>query len=126
MGRILNLKCKKCGYGSDLWIGAGMSFYSVENVIDIFDEETQKKIKIAIGGTSPGDYDVRKVIGRCKECGKISAVGYFKKHVADGIDIAYAAKCPCGAEVEVIDSEAIINCPTCGEALEAEVAGHWD
>ena len=126
MGQILRLKCRKCGYGSDLWIGAGMSFYSVENVMDIFDQEIQEKIKEAVKGISLRDYDVRKVIGICKECGKISAVGYFKMHAADGKDIEYTAKCPCGADVEKIGSEDNIKCPTCGEVLEVNEVGHWD
>ena len=126
MGQILSLKCKKCGYESDLWIGAGMSFYSVENVMEIFDASAQEKIKKAIMDNPKAPNDVRKRIGICRECGKIKAVGVFRMTIPDGDKIEIVAKCNCGGQVRVVDSEEAIKCPKCGELLQVEETGHWD
>lgn len=132
MGQILTFKCKKCGYEANLWLGAGMTYNVLDNVISLFDEKTREKIKDAIKATPGSFWYVRKEIGLCDKCGKMSAIAVFELTKQDGVIIQYKAKCPCGAEVEILDSdkalrgEITISCPACGKLLEVTCTGHWD
>lgn len=132
MGRIVSFNCKKCGYEANLWIGAGMTYNSLDNVITLFDKKTQEMIKDAISKYPHGNWDIRKEIGICEKCGKISAVAVFNLTTDNKVTITYKAKCPCGGEVEIVDAGKVLDgqitlsCPHCQEALEAAVTGHWD
>jgi predicted RNA-binding Zn-ribbon protein involved in translation (DUF1610 family) len=132
MGQLVNLKCKKCGYETNLGLGAGMTFNNLEMVISYFDKETQGKIR-ALAESSNKLWYVYREIGICEKCGKISAIAVFKTTDASGKEIMYHSRCQCGsANVELHDFEKvqegkdILYCPACGDALEVSVTGHWD
>lgn len=132
MGQLISLKCEKCGYEVNLGVGAGLTFNSLDTVLTLFDKPTQDKIKAAIEQYPRNFWYVSKEIGVCDKCGRISGVAVFKLNQENGQFIVYKAKCPCGAEVDIYDSEEVIegktkiSCPPCGEPLEVTVNGHWD
>ena len=132
MGQLVNLKCKKCGYQTNLGIGAGKRFIDLETVLDLFDKETQGKIRDIVGKNAGKGWLVSKEIGICEKCGKISAVAVFEMTDIEGKEIQFKAKCPCGADVELADREAVldgrssITCPACGDELEITMEGFWD
>jgi lysyl-tRNA synthetase class I len=129
---MVNLRCKKCSYEVNLWIGSGMVYNALDKVIGFFDKPDQVLIEGAIKRNPKCFWYVTKEIGICERCGKISAVAAFKMTTEDGTVIQYQGKCPCGGEVDIVDSEkvlegkTVIYCPVCKEALVATVTGHWD
>ena len=132
MGQMIELKCEKCGYDVRLNIGAGMSYTSLEKVIGFFDKSDRVLIEAAIKNNPKSFWYVSQEIGICESCGKISAIAVFRLTTDDGINIEYQAKCPCGGDVDLEDSEKVlegknvIKCPVCKEPLTATVTGHWD
>ena len=132
MGKLVNLKCEKCGYETNLGLGAGYLFFDLEVVLSLFDKETQEKIKMAVEQNPGATWSASKEIGICDRCGKISAIGVFTLTDPSGKEITIKAKCPCGAEVDIKKTEDVlkgktdISCPACGDVLKATVNGHWD
>lgn len=131
MGMLVNLKCNKCGYETNLGLGGGRTFNRLDSVISFFDKETQTKIREIVDGGA--DWNVYKEIGICEKCGKISAIAVFRATDATGKKVEYHSKCACGSNsidlkdfMQVLDGKEIINCPACGDALEATLTGYWD
>ena len=132
MGQLVNLKCKKCGYETNLGLGAGLTFNDLDRILVFFDQATQDKIRAAVEGHNRLWY-VYKEVCVCEKCGKISAIAVFKTTDAQGKEIMYHARCQCGsANVEIHDFEKLqegketLSCPACGDILEISVTGHWD
>ena len=133
MGQLINLKCSKCGYETNLGIGSGLTYNDLEKVLSFFDNATKDNIRKVVSEGSNKLWYVYKEIARCEKCGKISAIAVFKTTAPDGREITYHAKCQCGSnDIELFDSEKIIDgkatiaCPICGDNLEVTVQGHWD
>ncbi len=133
MGQLINLKCEKCGYETNLGIGAGMLYYDLDTVLTLFDKETQGKIRDAVKDIPPSNWMASKEIGICEKCGKISAIPVFTIDTGDGKTIEYRGKCQCGSSsLDIKDFEKIqdgtdsISCPICGDTLVVSVQGYWD
>ncbi len=133
MGQLVNLKCNKCGYETNLSIGSGIAFNNLEKVITLFDKETREQIRGVVNKSGNRLWYVYKEIGRCEKCGKISAIAVFKTTDADGREIVFSAKCQCGSsDIQLYDSEKILEgkenvfCPMCAEELVVTEQGHWD
>ena len=132
MGKLITLKCNKCGYENNLGIGTGMLFFDFEKVIELFETETQEKIRKAADPTGERSWEVYKEIGICANCKKISAIAVFKTTDEAGNYIRYQSKCECGGEAVLVDSGEILSgkrtveCPQCKAALEATINGTWD
>ncbi len=133
MGQLINLKCEKCGYETNLGIGAGMTYNDLEMVITFFDKDTQEKIRALVGSTPKKLWNVTKEIAVCEKCGKISAIAVFRSQDAGGNPIEYRAKCQCGSSSlniydsnEVLEGRVSIPCPACGDGMKASVQGMWD
>lgn len=132
MGQLLNLKCNKCGYETNLGVGAGISFNRPDVVSFFFDKKISEEIFAVIERIGNGSWSVVKEIGVCEKCGKISAIAVFRATDSDGRTVEYRAKCPCGGEVELFSPEDVLNgrkklsCPACGDVLEVTSQGYWD
>lgn len=132
MGELINLKCQKCGYETNLGIGAGILFNRVENILEFFDRETAEKIK-ALAADGDIFWSVTKEAGVCEKCGKISAIAVFKATDKNGKTTELRGRCQCGSSsIEIYDYESLqdgrkkIFCPACGDELEITIQGHWD
>ncbi len=132
MGQMVSLKCQKCGYEAKLWVGAGMIYNVLDNVVTFFDSKTQAQIRDTVKNNPECFWSVSKEIGICDKCGKISAIAVFKLTDKSGKFTEYRAKCQCGNEVEIMDLEKVLDgrislcCPVCQDPLTVEVMGHWD
>ena len=133
MGQLVNLKCNKCGYETNLSIGSGIAFNNLEKVITLFDKETREQIRGVVNKSGNRLWYVYKEIGRCEKCGKISAIAVFKTTDAERREIVFNAKCQCGSsDIQLYDSEKIFEgkenvfCPICAEKLAVTEQGHWD
>ena len=133
MGQLVNLKCEKCGYETNLGVGAGVTFNNLEKVIDLFEKDTQEKIRAAVKANGGRGWTVSKEIGICEKCGKISAIAVFKMTDPSGKELLYHSKCACGSgsidlkEYEmVLSGELLITCPMCGDVMVITEQGHWD
>ena len=132
MGQLLNLKCNKCGYETNLGVGAGISFNRPDVVSIFFDKKTAEVILAVIERVGNGSWSVVKEIGVCERCGKISAIAEFRAAEKDGRIVEYRAKCPCGGVVDIFSPEDVLadrkklSCPACGDVLEITHQGYWD
>lgn len=132
MGQIVTLKCQKCGYEENLFVGTGITFNNLESVISLFDEETQVRIRESVSNNPKSLWYICKEIGICDVCKKISAVGVFTMNGSGGEKIQYQGKCQCGKKVNLADTEKVIGgkikleCPQCGDLLFAKLDGNWD
>ena len=124
MGQLINLKCKKCGYETNLGVGVGRMFNKLDAVISSFDKETQSAIRNLIDGGGVS-WEAYREIATCERCGKLSAITVFTTSDQNGKSAEYHSKCQCGsADVDLNDYEkvfggkATITCPACG--------GYWD
>ena len=131
MGKLINLKCEKCGYETNLGVGAGMNYYDLEKVITMFDTGTREKIRAEVA-TGKVWY-VRKEIGVCDNCGKISAIAVFRSEDNTGKVTEYKTKCACGSTSlelydadDVIEGKVTISCPICSDTLTVSFNGMWD
>ncbi len=132
MGELINLKCRKCGYETNLGIGAGILFNRVENILELFDRETGEKIKAltAVGGIL---WSVTKEVGVCEKCGKITAIAVFKATDRSGKVTELRSRCTCGSSsIEIYDYEPLqggkreSTGPACGGEIGGTSQGHWD
>ena len=133
MGQLINLKCEKCGYETNLGVGAGVTFSNLEKVIDLFDNQTQEKIRAAVNANGGRGWTIYKEIGICEKCGKISAIAVFKMADTAGKELLYHSKCACGSGSidlkdyeKALSGELSINCPLCGDVLVITEQGYWD
>ncbi len=131
MGKLVNLKCNKCGYETNLGLGGGRLFINLDAVISSFDKEIQTKIREIVDGGAA--WNVNKEIGICEKCGKISAITVFTATDATGKKVEYHSRCACGSYsidlkdfMLVLDGKETIYCPACGDILEATHTGYWD
>ena len=132
MGMLVNLKCNKCGYETNLGLGGGRTFNRLESVISFFEKEIQTKIRELVDG-GVNTWNVYKEIGICEKCGKISIVAVFKATDTAGKMVEYHSRCACGSYsidlkdfMLVLDGKETIYCPACGDVLEATHTGYWD
>ena len=133
MGQLVNLKCKKCGYETNLGVGAGMLFNDLEKVITMFDKPTQDRIRTLVKENGQKPWYIYKEIGICEKCGKISAIAVFKSGDGLGNPVEFHGRCNCGSENinfhnfdSIQEGIATIPCPTCGETMEVNIQGNWD
>ena len=131
MGKLINLKCEKCGYETNLGVGAGMNYYDLEKVITMFDTDTREKIRAEVA--TGKIWYVRKEIGVCDNCGKISAIAVFRSEDNTGKVTEYKTKCACGSTSlelydadDVIEGKVTISCPICSDTLTVSFNGMWD
>ena len=132
MGQLVNVKCNKCGYETNLGLGNGRTYNQLDAVISFFDKETRDKIR-ALVDSGTVTWEVYKVIGICEKCGKISAIAVFKALDTEGNVTQYHSRCQCGSgNIELYDLDKVmdgsisITCPVCGDKLEAAATGYWD
>lgn len=132
MGQIVNLKCERCGYEANLWVGAGMTFFDIEKTITLFNKDTQQRIRNDLEKNPKGTWTITKEIGVCERCRKISAIPVFILNKEDGTVVEYIGKCICGGDVDIVDTEKVLSgeikleCPACGDLLVAKNDGYWD
>ena len=133
MGKLINLKCEKCGYETNLSIGSGIAFNNLEKVITLFDKETREQIRGVVNKSGNRLWYVYKEIRRCEKCGKISAIAVFRSEDNTGKVTEYKTKCACGSTSlelydadDVIEGKVTISCPICSDTLTVSFNGMWD
>ena len=131
MGQIIEIKCSKCGYRESANIGQGIRYKRLENVVNLFDEQTKDKInKTVTAGNSI--WSAYREIGECRKCKRIVGTTVFTVTDEQGKKTALVSKCSCGNELRIIDSEKVligqqnVKCSKCGGNLEAKEIGRWD
>ncbi len=132
MGSLIKVKCEKCGYEELLSVGAGLCFNKLENVVDLFDENSGKLIKRAAADNPKALWSATKEMAVCDRCQKVRAVAVFRSKDASGRAIQVRSRCECEGEVNIKDYEKVLmgkeplGCPKCKSLLKAETIGNWD
>ena len=132
MGTLIKATCPKCAYEKNLAIGQGLRFNSLDKVLDIFDKESQTKIKKITAAYPKLNWNVTKEAARCDLCESISAEAVFTIKDVNGKGYRVISKCECGGMANVVSYEALsekrlpLGCPKCGAVLKIDEIGHWD
>lgn len=132
MGILLNVNCSKCGYQEDVYIGAGISFNKLEDVLSQFDEVSQKEIKKLVSDNPGKEWNVTKNLTSCNTCKKITSVAVFS--ITDGNKnvVSVISRCKCSAIPKIEENEEVISgkkalfCPKCKNTLKIQKMGNWD
>lgn len=132
MGTMLKASCPKCGYEKNLSVGQGLRFNKLDKVLDLFDKESQAKIKKVTTAYPKLFWSVTKEPASCDLCESITAVAVFTIKDATGKGLRVISKCECGGMANVAYYEtlsakrAMLGCPKCRAALKIDEIGHWD
>ncbi len=125
MGRISELVCPSCNASWQLFLGHGMSHAALENVLDEFPADIQKKILADTKDEQIPSFEFNYYPSVCRQCKKVIAVPVIYLHHTGQ---TYFAPCPdCGNTGDAFQEGEAAECPFCGEGvLIMNDCGNWD
>ena len=124
MGRILQIKCRKCSYEKELHTGVGFADCEFETLLSALNEDGQAKLNEA-KACGASDFSIDRQPFMCLSCGSIYAAAAVSYKQNGKREILWSV-CPCCGKDEkrpLSDSEA---CPSCGGETDIIKAGLWD
>lgn len=90
MGQGLSVKCNKCGYDFDAWLGIGMLFPNLykENVKKMKRGEFGTEAKIFFEKYPNGVINSEQAVSKCTKCGNYDVVDDFTMYMPkDGVTV---------------------------------------
>ena len=132
MGIMIKAVCPKCGYEESLAFGQGLKYNRLDKVLELFDKESQVKIKKIVAAYPKLNWNVTKEAASCDLCESITAVAVFTIKDATGKGFRLISKCKCGGMANVVSYDALsagkasLGCPKCRAVLKIHETGHWD
>ena len=131
MGLGIEVNCGHCGYKKEFFLGVGMLYSSLENVIDLVKGKNKKEILEIMRNHDISSSDFYRVLYHCNGCGALSDELYVKLVYDEGKEYTTNYLCAnCGDLLEIIDDKIDITtfaCPRCkNNTLLREIGIHWD
>lgn len=121
MGTIIQGKCPRCGYHTEILTGGGLLDCRPETALAAAREDPGLKAALKAGG----QFQIERFPVLCAVCRKILAAAQVTYWTPDGGKHVVRAACPdCGGPVMQVRGD--IPCPVCGQPLDRAAAGHWD
>lgn len=126
MGEIRKYTCS-CGYGKDLFVGAGLQGVNSNAVARHFSADIVEAFQERRERGEVDAFLLENGIISCPDCRELSAVPYFHYQLHGGEEKAFLSPCPgCGKSgMEVVDPDSVV-CPECGQKMEFVPIGDWD
>ncbi len=131
MGSGIIVRCESCDYDKEFYLGVGMMYSSLENVIDCVDHWRRAEVLEILQNHKVTQRDYEHKLYACMNCAGL----YEKFHVKidyDGGKVYetdfICGKCKSGL-VELEDTRGVENrpCPKCNQkTLRVEEAVLWD
>lgn len=124
MGRIREFSCHSCGEVWQLQLGHGMNHAALENVLEVFSEDIQKRILEDTQEEQIPSFEFNYCPAVCGQCRRIVEIPSIYLHHSGR---TYLGVCPsCNNQVEEV-LEGKGSCPHCGSncLLESDI-GRWD
>ena len=131
MGSGIIVHCESCNYEKEFYLGVGMMYSSLENVIDCVDHLRRAEVLEMLQNHKVEKSDYEHKLYGCKNCAGLYAKFYVKIDYDDGK--VYETDFKCGkcksSLVEIEDINAVGNrpCPSCNQkTLQVEESILWD
>lgn len=138
MGEYLAIKCKRCNYSQEFYLGVGMQNFCEEQLFDLttstnlsaYCSADEKPIVVALikSGRVHLGKDFGYKIYRCNQCQATKTAFMFDLLDVNG-NIVYRGNQFCqqcrGSDIEICE-ESNIKCPTCGKDVQIVEFGNWD
>jgi hypothetical protein len=131
MGTIMRLTCENCGFSKDITLGAGMSDYNAEHILQHFEGKILEKAEQILSDPENGkSWDYDRVLGQCTDCKALKDVpiliGSENERIYEDCDCGGKLKLWIQDEYSQQQKDELPVCPECGNALNAAHAGLWD
>ena len=125
MGKICEYTCPSCNTIWSIHIGHGMEHAILENILDVFPTEVQKKIISDTKEEQFPYFEFNYYPAVCHECQNIVSVPVIHLYKSGH---TYSSVCPdCGKPVDVQSENIGFLCPLCKEStLLSLETGTWD
>ena len=131
MGSGIAVHCESCNYGKEFYLGVGMMYSSLENVVDCVDRWRRAEVLEILQNHKVEKCDYEHKLYGCAKCAGLYERFYVKIDYSDGK--FYETDFICGKcksrLVEVEDISAVNNrpCPKCSQKnLLVEETALWD
>lgn len=133
MGTIIEVKCDKCGYKKDLFIGGGLNDWDIKNAISEFSGENFKKLyqEFIISRHNLDIFKFNRYIATCISCKELYVVPVIDFETDNKRKHEIVGRCPtCNDRVDICKNNNIetikINCPKCNNKINILEVGSWD
>lgn len=125
MGRISEFTCPSCNVSWKVRLGHGIGHAALENVLDIFPADIQRKILADTEEEQIPLFEFNYRAAVCEQCKKIVSVPSIYLHQKGYV---YTGACTeCGNAVIALNEGAEMVCPRCKTTVLSEKeTGNWD
>ena len=125
MGSVTTIRCEKCKYKKELFLGQGMTDCLPDSLASSFGGTYESVIKPLL--KHGVILNLHRELGYCAKCNSYEAVPVIDISLPSG-DRSIKKKCDeCGGEYELfLQDDTLKKCPECGDILKTEDLGLWD
>lgn len=121
MGTIIQGKCPRCGYHTEIPIGGGLRDCQPETALSAAREDPG----LIAALKENGQFRIERFPAVCAACRRVVAAAQVTCWRGDGAEHVVPAACPyCGGPLRRSGGD--VPCPICGHSLEWVSVGHWD
>ena len=127
MGAIYKIRCEKCGYEKEFYLGAGKKDWKLERIYEHFDMMQGWELRVKEMEQTAKVLNFEFCIGKCCDCKewvRVPRVTFF-----DGTEIV-GRECNCDVkkehDIQIFSEDDVIHCPECTEELKMLRVGLWD
>jgi DNA-directed RNA polymerase subunit RPC12/RpoP len=133
MGYGFELKCKECDYSQNFFLGIGMMYSELKNVVNqdnIKSKKLRNNILDIIDNHSVEKCSYSHQLYRCEKCGRLNRKFYVELHYDEGKVFKTEYNCvKCREPLKVVDTDYVeeISCPQCcNKKLYRDMEMLWD
>ena len=130
MGSMYNGLCMKCGYQTELCLGAGLFSINLEHCSTTLPKDEQNKILEMKEKKEIQSFHIENYIAKCSQCQTLTGKMLIDVTDAGGVTHTFGKTCnTCGRKLTVYREwkEETVTCPKCKEKeLVLTTIGHWD
>lgn len=133
MGYGFELKCKECDYSQNFFLGIGMMYSDLKNVVNeenIKSKKLRKDIMEITDNHSVEESTFSHELYRCEKCGKLYRKFYVELHYDEEKVFKTEYHCvKCRETLKIVDVDKIENiaCPKChNRRLYRDMEMLWD